>query len=84
MKNLFNHLGFWLSLPLSAMQGLWLRKTAIRLPEASGSRRGVSGSGERLHLLALGDSIIAGVGTGRIDYSLPVQFADALAATKAC
>jgi lysophospholipase L1-like esterase len=84
MKNLFNHLGFWLSLPLSAMQGLWLRKTAIRLPEASGSRIGVSGSGESLHLLALGDSIIAGVGTGRIGNSLPVQFADALAAARAC
>ena len=84
MKNLLSHLGFWLSLPLSAVQGLWLRKTAIRLPEASGSRSGVSGSGERLVLLALGDSIIAGVGTVRIDNSLPVQFAEALAATSAC
>lgn len=84
MKNLFNHLGFWLSLPLSAVQGLWLRKTAIRLPEASGSRSGVSGRGENLNLLALGDSIIAGVGTVRIDKSLPVQFAEALAATRAC
>jgi lysophospholipase L1-like esterase len=84
MKNLFNHLGFWLLLPLSAMQGLWLRKTAIRLPEASGVRTGICGRGEKLHLLALGDSIIAGVGTGLIEYSLPVQFADSLAISREC
>jgi len=84
MKDLFNHLTFWLSLPLSALQGLWLRKTAIRLPEASGLRTGISGRGAKLHLLALGDSIIAGVGTGRVEYSLPVQFADALSAARMC
>ena len=84
MNKLFKALLFWLSLPLAAAQGLWLKRTAVRLPEASGARTGISGSGANLHLLALGDSIIAGVGTGSIEYSLPVQFADALAVTRKC
>ena len=66
------------------MQGLWLRFTATRLPEASGDRTGVNGQGAKLHLLAMGDSIIAGVGTGTMDRSLPVQFGQALAEDRAC
>jgi lysophospholipase L1-like esterase len=84
MTRLALRLAFWLLLPVSALQGLWLRRTAIRLPEATGARTGVSGSGEEFHLLALGDSIIAGVGTGSMDASLPVQFAHALAKTRQC
>jgi len=82
MTNLSKQLAFWLSLPLSGAQGLWLRRTAIRLPEASGARAGICGQGDRLHLLAMGDSIIAGVGTGSMQFSLPVQFACALAETR--
>jgi lysophospholipase L1-like esterase len=55
------HIGFWLFLPFSALQGLWLRFSATRLPEATGDRTGINGQGEKLHLLAMGDSIIAGV-----------------------
>lgn len=84
MKHISDRIGFWLFLPLSAMQGLWLRHTAIRLPEAAGHRTGVSGQGTALHLLAMGDSIIAGVGTGTVEHSLPVQFAQALATHRAC
>lgn len=84
MSQLLKGLGFWLSLPVSAVQGLWLRRTALRLPEAAGARRGVSGQGAGLHLLALGDSIIAGVGTGSMEHSLPVQFASALASVRSC
>lgn len=72
-------LAFWLLLPLTAIQGLWLRRQALRLPGAAGDRRGASGQGEDFHLLALGDSIIDGVGTGVMERSLPVQFAGALA-----
>jgi lysophospholipase L1-like esterase len=79
MKHLPARVGFWLFLPVSAVQGLWLRKTATRLPEASGDRTGVCGQGTPIYLLAMGDSIIAGVGTGTTDRSLPVQFAQALA-----
>jgi len=70
------HIGFWLFLPLSALQGLWLRFSATRLPEASGNRTGVNGQGAKLQLLAMGDSIIAGVGTGSMDRSMPVQFVE--------
>jgi len=70
---------FWLMLPVSAVQGLWLRKIATRLPGAPGSRQGSTGEGGALHLLAIGDSIIDGVGTNHIGESLPVQLAQALA-----
>ena len=84
MKHIPAHIGFWLFLPISALQGLWLRKTATRLPEASGDRTGICGQGTPKYLLAMGDSIIAGVGTGTTDRSLPVQFAKALAETRRC
>jgi len=71
-------------LPIAAIQGLQLRKTAMRLPAAEGDRTGVCGQGKPLHLLALGDSIIAGVGTSTVARSLPVQFALALAKTLDC
>jgi lysophospholipase L1-like esterase len=70
---------FWSLLPLTALQGLWLRRRAARLPGAAGARQGVIGAGEDCHLLALGDSIIDGVGTRRVEASLPVQFAAQLA-----
>lgn len=77
-------IGFWLLLPISALQGLRLRARAVRLPEASGDKTGVYGRGEPLHLLAMGDSIIAGVGTGTVVRSMPVQFARVLAESRAC
>lgn len=70
---------FWLLLPLTAIQGLLLRKRALRLPGARGDRRGIFGRGEVLHLLAIGDSIIDGVGTESMEQALPVLFAQALA-----
>jgi len=70
---------FWSLLPVTAVQGLWLRSRALRLPGAAGARRGAVGAGEDYQLLALGDSIIDGVGAGSVEASLPVQFAAALA-----
>lgn len=70
---------FWLMLPVVALQGLWLRRRANRLPGAMGERQGSTGNGNDLHLLALGDSIIDGVGMTDIRDALPVQFAVALA-----
>jgi lysophospholipase L1-like esterase len=69
---------FWLLLPLTALQGLWLRRRALRLPPAPGEKRGNSGSGPALSLLAIGDSIIAGAGMPLREESLPVKFAQAL------
>ncbi len=80
----FRQIGFWLSLPISAAQGLWLRRTAPRMPEAPGERRGQVGRGETLRLLAMGDSIIVGVGLEAISHALPVQFATALATKRGC
>ena len=82
-KNILVRAGFWLLLPISALQGLWLRTRAIRLPEATGDKTGVCGSGAPLHLIAMGDSIIAGVGTGTISRSMPVLFAQSLAKREA-
>lgn len=83
-----NHLSarviFWLCMPVIALQGLWLRRTATRLPEATGEKTGISGQGARIDLLAIGDSIIAGVGTGTTECSLPVQFSHSLAASRSC
>jgi lysophospholipase L1-like esterase len=73
-------LTFWLLLPVTALQGLWLRRRATRLPGAEGERSGAAGEGEDFHLLAIGDSIIDGVGTEFVERSLPVQFAAELAA----
>jgi lysophospholipase L1-like esterase len=82
LRNILLRSASLLLLPLAAIQGLRLRKNAIRLPEANGHRTGVCGVGEELHLMAMGDSIIAGVGTGTVSKSLPVQFAQALASRR--
>ena len=76
---MLSRLAFWILLPVAAAQGLWLRRRAARLPGAAGERHGAHGAGADFHLLALGDSIIDGVGTGIMERSLPVQFAAALA-----
>lgn len=49
-------------LPIVAIQGIKVRKNTPRLPEASGDREGVVGSGKPLSLLIIGDSAAAGVG----------------------
>ncbi len=49
-------------LPIIAIQGIKFRKKMPHLPEASGERDGVIGSGKPLSLLILGDSAAAGVG----------------------
>lgn len=49
--------------PLLYLQGRWVRRVALRLPEALGPREGTAGRGERpLRLLLVGDSSAAGVG----------------------
>ena len=74
-RDILRRSAFWLMLPLTAVQGLWLRRVATRLPGASGKRQGSIGDGPDVRLLALGDSIIDGVGAGQVEYALPVQFA---------
>ena len=48
--------------PLLIGQGLYVRRTIVRLPEPEGIRKGICGEGPPLRLLILGDSAAAGVG----------------------
>jgi lysophospholipase L1-like esterase len=76
---------FWLLLPVFAVQGLWLRRQALRLPPPPGDTHGQYGDGSpALTVLAAGDSIIAGIGADHQLQALPAQFARALSADKDC
>jgi lysophospholipase L1-like esterase len=74
---------FWLLLPVVVVQGLGVRRRAQRFaaPVGPGSGRtpGASG-GPPLRLLALGDSIVAGVGAGSAETALAGATGNALAA----
>lgn len=66
--------------PLLQWQGRRTRRTTPRLPEAEGARSGlVDQPGPPLHMLALGESPIAGVGVSDQHQALGAQFAQALA-----
>ncbi len=71
---------FWSSLPFVVVQALRLRRDAPRLAGADGPSSGVVGSGPPLRLLAIGDSIIAGVGASTMDKALVGRTAESLAA----
>lgn len=70
---------FWSLMPLLLPQALYVRRTAPRFAAAAGPTEGSVGSGEPLRLLAIGDSIIAGVGAERLERALVGQTAAALA-----
>jgi lysophospholipase L1-like esterase len=65
----------WLLAPILLTQGLWVKARTLRLPEASGPRSGSVGSGSDLRLVAIGDSIIAGVGVDTTAQALPAELA---------
>ena len=68
---------FWLSLPLLLPQGLWVKRTARRLPPAAGPNSGVVGSGptRRLLLVAGGpETALPWACPGDLDFaSLPAD-----------
>jgi lysophospholipase L1-like esterase len=76
---------FWGLIPIAGLQGLALRKQALRLPPPPGNVQGVFGQNSHnrfttpLRLLALGDSIIAGIGANSQQGTLTAQLARALA-----
>lgn len=70
---------FWALIPLLVPQALYVRKTALRFAPASGPSNGYVGSGTQARLLAIGDSIIAGVGATTLSRALVGQTANALA-----
>lgn len=59
--------------PVLLVQGRWVKKTIVRLPEPLGARTGVIGIGQPLRLLILGDSAAAGVGVDHQDEALAGQ-----------
>ncbi|MEO7392812.1 MAG: SGNH/GDSL hydrolase family protein [Ramlibacter sp.] len=62
--------------PLLLPQASWLRRKAVRLPEAAGPREGVVGDGNPvLRLLVVGDSSAAGVGLARQTQALALPLA---------
>jgi lysophospholipase L1-like esterase len=61
---------FWSVLPFVIPQALWLRRVAPRFSAAAGALRGHAGQGRTYNLLAVGDSIIAGVGAVRLNDAL--------------
>lgn len=76
---------FWSALPIVAAQGLALRRRAPRFAGADGEPSGRAqpanaGQDAPLRLLALGDSIVAGVGAGEMRFALAGATACALAA----
>jgi lysophospholipase L1-like esterase len=80
IKNLL----FWTVFPLLIPQALYVRRTAPRFAPAAGPREGVIGVGEQRRLLAIGDSIIAGVGASELSKALVGQTATTIANTKNC
>lgn len=60
-------------LPILLGQGMYVRRTIPRLPEPDGARSGVSGQGQSLRLLVLGDSAAAGVGVNTQEEALSGQ-----------
>lgn len=72
--------------PVLLAQGKWLRKTALRLPEAAGPRLGLEVppaamvSEQPLNLLVVGDSSAAGVGVDHQEQALAQPLARQLAA----
>ncbi len=69
--------------PALFAQGKWLRRTALRLPEAQGPRSGQipgAATARPLRLLFIGDSSAAGVGVDWQYQAMPLQTAQRVAA----
>ncbi len=75
---------FWGLVPFLLPQALYVRRTAPRFAAAGGPSTGSSGDGEQARLLAIGDSIIAGVGATELSRALVGQTANALATSLDC
>lgn len=70
---------FWMLLPLAIPQALRVRRTAQRFAGATGADVGVcGGDAPQMRILAIGDSIVAGVGAGTMDGALGGATAAAL------
>ncbi|MEM7081374.1 MAG: SGNH/GDSL hydrolase family protein [Pseudomonadota bacterium] len=77
---MFKRFIFWLTLPFALPQALWIRKTANRFDGAAGEKAGYIGDGPPCRLLAIGDSLVEGVGASTLDKALVGHTARAMAA----
>lgn len=75
---------FWGLFPFILPQAIYVRKTAPRFAGAAGPRRGTAGSGKNYTLIAIGDSIIAGVGAPTLAKALVGQTAEKLSFLLGC
>ncbi len=75
---------FWGVFPFLLPQALYVRQTAPRFTPAGGPKAGTCGEGEEVRLIAIGDSIIAGVGASELSKALVGQTAAALATLREC
>ena len=69
---------FWGLLPFILPQAIYVRKTAPRFSGAAGPLSGAVGSGKNHSLIAIGDSIIAGVGATTLAKALVGRTAEKL------
>ncbi len=76
---MIKRLAFWTLFPLVIPQAMLVRKTAPRFAGAVGNNSGVFGKGDRSKLLAIGDSLIAGVGAGALVNALVGKTAKVIA-----
>ncbi len=75
---MLRELCFWGVIPFLIPQAMHVSRTAPRFAGATGSPFGVVGEGEGLTLLAIGDSIVAGVGATDFPRSLVGRTAESL------
>lgn len=67
---MLDHAVRYLLFPILVAQGALVRRSALRLPDPSGRRHGVSGKGPEIRLLIIGDSSAVGVGTSHQEEAL--------------
>lgn len=70
---------WWVALPAAPIQGIWLTRTIARFPDADGILGRVGAGGQRLKVVALGDSVTAGYAVAHHSASVAGQLAARLA-----
>lgn len=65
--------------PIIIAQGRYVKKVTPRLPEAAGDRSGITGKGQKIRLLIVGDSAAAGVGVDNQSQALAGNLVSTLA-----
>jgi lysophospholipase L1-like esterase len=75
---------FWGLFPFLLPQAIYVRKNAPKVVEAGGAKEGSIGEGKNFKLIAIGDSIISGVGAEKLTDALVGQTAKELSEKLDC